>query len=267
MDSQITELKDVPESLSKLVINYCDPLFLTERQRANEKNVEKVNGTLTYINYKGQLWGVTNAHVSDMENSQRKLTLYGFGTQPICLSEVNAHGGFRALRQNGETSRPDIAIIKICETVKKVHFNSNSRKSICLDEWKYPDHSESLSTPVAFGFPTIHKTQDKLQTQSPLVLVTGHTSRNWSFDNEKITLHAGLPNDSDYFLSGISGGPIFHAEDRESNPLIIGIVFEGLPSKPEAESPLFGLNNVVVTGYTLTPDIFDGWLRELRFVD
>lgn len=275
MDSQIyweadmeftKEDKEVPENLSRLVIDYCDPLFISTRPLSQQKNIKKSNGTITYLKYKGQLWGITNSHVSECENSSKILALYGYGTPPIHLTEENFYGGFKSLQKNGDKSYPDIAIIKFCDKVKSTHFDSNFRKAIDLDRWEEPLENE-IVTPVAFGFPTEHKTQNGLVTSSPLVLVTGRISSGWSQHHNSFSFHAQLNGDSDYYLSGISGGPIFHAENREDNPLIIGITYEGSPGSKENESTLFGMNNAVVSGYTLTPKIFEQWLSDAGFID
>lgn len=260
------EEKEVPEILSRIVINYCDPLFISTRELSWQKNIKKSNGTITYIKYKGQLWGVTNSHVSECEDSKKILTLYGYRTPPIHLTEDNSYGGFRSLRKNGDTSYPDIAIIKICDKVKSTHLDRNFRKAIDLDSWEDPLENEII-TPVAFGFPTGHKTQNDLVTSSPLVLITGHISSSWSQHHNNFSFHAQLNDDSDYYLSGISGGPIFHAENREENPLIIGITYEGTPGSKENESTLFGMKNAIISGYTLTPKIFQQWLNDAGFID
>lgn len=49
--------------------------------------------------------------------------------------------------------------------------------------------------------------------------------------------------------------------------LIIGITYEGSPGSKENESTLFGMNNAVVSGYTLTPKIFEQWLSDAGFID
>lgn len=258
---QKTKEKPVPDELSELVVNYCDPLFISDRNRIHQSNVRKSNGTITYINYKNQLWGVTAAHVANLKNPKNRLTLCGCGTQPVYIAKSNTYGGFRLLRKNEDDKKnPDIAILKISNEIKINHFDSNLKKAIDLEKWEKPDTTEEIITPVAFGFPTEHKTQQGRVTLSDLVLVAGYISNKWSFYNDGFSFHAELQENSEYFLSGMSGGPIFHAEDREHDPLLIGIVYQGTPGGKYKEPPGLGMNNVFVFGHTLTPDIFDTWL-------
>ncbi|CED59169.1 Putative uncharacterized protein [Moritella viscosa] len=264
MEHIVDDEKAIPESLSRLIVDYCDPLFISNRQNIRQKDVEKSNGTITYVMYKQQLWGITNSHVAEYESEDKILALHGFNTPPVNIGQQNTYGSFKSLRKEGDTTRPDIAVVKICDKVKSSHFDANSKNAINLDEWKHPNENEII-TPVAFGFPTEHKYQNNVITCSPLVLATGRISGKWSGTRETFSFHAQLDKDSDFFLSGMSGGPIFHAEDRENNPLLIGIIYEGTPGSKEHKPTLFGLDNAIVSGYTVTPSIFEQWLTELGF--
>lgn len=66
MDSQIyweadmeftKEDKEVPENLSRLVIDYCDPLFISTRPLSQQKNIKKAMELSPTLSIKGNYGG------------------------------------------------------------------------------------------------------------------------------------------------------------------------------------------------------------------
>ena len=100
--------------------------------------------------------------------------------------------------------------------------------------------------------------------------VAAELNRVVSGNDESFLLASSLPEENTYYFSGMSGGPVYHVPDAEVDPTLIGIVYEGSPgSSAEWEArdsqAFFTKCDIQTTAYTLTPTIFEGWLRRAKF--
>ena len=259
--------------IDKIVVQHCEPLFLTDPFLVGGFSAERANGTITYIQYGGQLYGITCAHVYLQQYETEKwLTIHGEGPYVYQLGRFTAEGyksNFRSLRNKPDSDEPDIAIIYLGDTIKEVHFPKKGKSAINLDAWSDPCWEE-IEFPSAFGYPTEHKTQSTKFVESPLIHVTAEVTRTLSPHDSSFLLASTLDNEHGYFFSGMSGGPVFYAnEDGEIT--LIGIVYEGAPGSSKEwqardEQAFLTNNDIQIRAHIITPDIFQSWLKQVGLV-
>lgn len=127
-------MAEVPDKIHKIAATHCEPLFLSSPFMRDGHGVENANGTITFIQFLGRLFGVTCAHVyAQQALSGKWLTLHG---KDRCIYQLGIFGpeGYRSLfrslqKESGKTG-PDIAIIELGESVKQVHFERKGKQAI-----------------------------------------------------------------------------------------------------------------------------------------
>lgn len=255
-------MTNTPHRIHQIAAQHCEPLYLSTS--FSDHNAEKANATITFIRYRGELYGVTCAHVYHQQCASRKLlTLHGQERYIWNLST------FSPLRSNGVTEGPDIAITYLDKTFEEIHFPRKNKSAIDLDTWSSPNWSE-IKVPVAFGYPTEHKTRSSKYLQAPLLCVAAQVARTLSEHDNSFLLASSLSQGNTYYFSGMSGGPVYHVPDTESEPTLIGIVYEGTPgSSAEWEArgseAFLTRSDIQIRAYTLTPEIFGQWLKLAGF--
>lgn len=267
-------MAEVPDHIHKIAASQCEPLFLSLPLMRDGHGSEKANGTITYVEFRGRLFGVTCAHVYDQQALSGKwLTLHGTERYIFQLGNFGPDGYrslFRSLRTDENKSGPDIAIMELGESVKQIHFERKRKKAIELDTWKEPDWS-NINVPVAFGFPTEHKSQLGETVGASFLAVAAEVTRPMSPNDSAFLLASSLPDGNAYFFSGMSGGPVYHVPGPHASPVIIGIVFEGFPGSSaewnarDAQSFLTK-NDIQIRAHTFTSAIFEEWLRIAKFL-
>lgn len=266
-------MAEVPDHVHKVALSHCEPLFLSLPFLGDGHSSEKANGTITFIEYKGRIFGVTCAHVYDEQVTAGKwLTLHGKDRYIYQLGTFTQDGYkslLRPLRDKSDDG-PDIAIIELGESVRKIHFERKGKQAINLDNWAEPSWSE-IKVPVAFGYPTEHKTKPENLLSSQLVSVAAEATRAITANDESFLLASSLESDNTYFFSGMSGGPVYHVADPKANPTLIGIVFQGIPGssaewEARDEQSFLTRKDIQIRAHTLTPNIFDEWLRQAGFL-
>ena len=267
-------MADVPDHIHKLAATHCEPLFLSLPFIGNGHNADKANGTITFIEYKRRIFGVTCAHIYDEQIPSGKwLTLHGSKNYAYQLATFTPEGYislFRPLRDRISDRGPDIAIIELGESVREIHFERKGKQAINLDNWVEPNWSE-ITVPVAFGYPTEHKSKSENDISSPLIAVAAEATRPITETDESFLLASSLEVENTFFFSGMSGGPVYHVPDSDAAPIIIGIVFEGVPGSSKEwesrdEQSFLTSNDIQIRAHTLTPKVFDQWLRQARFL-
>ena len=264
----------VLDKIHKTVLSYCEPLFLSSPLLSDGHNYEKANATITFIEYQRRVFGVTCAHVYDQQVTSGKwLTLHGNGRYVFELGKFTQDGYqslFRTLRVNSKNEYPDIAVIELGESVRSTHFIRKGKKPISLDDWNEPEWP-NIQIAAAFGYPTEHKLQSNLTIKSPLCSVAAEVTNPISELNESFLLHSSLKAENNVFFSGMSGGPVFHIVDPFKPPILIEIVYEGTPGSSKewnerGEQSFLTNKHIQIKAHTLTPKIFDQWLRVARFL-
>jgi hypothetical protein len=260
------------EMLHKVAATNSEPLFLSPPWMDGGHTTEKANGTVTYISYKGGLYGVTCAHIYDYQFTSappkwltvhgQKRVIYQFGN----FDQSGYKSMFRSLRSSDATL-PDIAIIKLDVAYASIHMQAKGKVPIDLDSWIEPTWSD-LKSPVAFGYPTEHKTEADGFLRAPLIGVTAELTRPIGPIDESFLMASSLEQDNTYYFSGMSGGPVFcHFSD--SPPSIVGIVFEGSPGSSiewqnRTEESFYTKEDIQIRAHKLTPDVFQSWLSLAR---
>lgn len=256
------------EMLHKAAATHSEPLFLSPPWINGGHTMKKANGTITYISYKGSLYGVTCAHIYDyqFESSPPKwLTVHGQQRVIYQFGYFDQSGYksmFRSPRLPG-AMLPDIAIIKLDEAFASIHMQSKGKVPIDLDSWVEPTWSD-LKLPVAFGYPTEHKTESDGLLQTHLISVTAELPRPIEPNDESFIMTSSLEQESKYYFSGMSGGPVF-CHFSNALPSIVGIVFEGSPGSSiewqnRNEESFYTRKDVQIRAHKLTPDVFQNWL-------
>lgn len=266
-------MDDNTNKISKNLAANCEPLYLSKHFMLDGHSAEKANGTITYIKYKNMLYGVTCAHVYFHQKLGREdekiLTVFGerlcyqFGTHLEC--GYVSH--FKSLRKtHNDTSKPDIAIIRLDSSYKTIHLDRKEKKPIDLDNWTEPEW-KGIHMAMACGFPTEHKINDGQYVSAKFVQATIETTSPFSPEKESFLLHSTLDEENSIFFRGMSGGAIYYVNEKNNETTLIGILFEGFPSrsdewKDRPEESFLTKNDIQIRGYILTPTIFASWLRE-----
>lgn len=259
--------------IDKVVVQYCEPLFLTDPFLMGGHSSGRVNGTITYIQFGGQVYGVTCAHVYYQQYLLDKwLCIHGKGPYIYHFGRFTAEGyksNFLPLRKEADSHDPDIAIIYLGDSFREVHFPNKGKSAINLDDWVEPSWEE-IELPSAFGYPTEHKTQSSEFVESPLIHVTAEVTRKISPFDSSFLLASTLEEDHNYYFSGMSGGPVFHVCD-DSEITLIGIAYEGAPGSSKEwfardEQAFLTNRDIHIRAHTLTPEIFETWLRQVRLI-
>ena len=106
-------MTNIPEHIHKFAATHSEPLFLSAPFLGDGHGVEKANGTLTFIQYRGRIYGVTCAHVYYQQFfSGKSLTLHGkdryiYQLGQFTQSRYESH--FRPLRGEKDDVGLDIA--------------------------------------------------------------------------------------------------------------------------------------------------------------
>lgn len=262
-------MTSVSDNVLKIAAQNCEPLYLSDPFMCGGHDVEKANGTITFLRYCGEVYGVTCAHVFHQQIANGKwLTLHGIERYVYQLGSFTPSGyqsNFRPLRSDSGFGGPDIAIAHLGKSIEQIHFPRKNKSAIDLDAWSSPSWTE-IYIPAAFGYPTEHKTQSDDYLQAPLVGVAANVTRRISEHDESFLLASSLPDENTYYFSGMSGGPVYHVPETGSEPILIGIVYEGSPgSSAEWEArdsqAFLTKNDIQIWAHTLTPMIFKQWLR------
>jgi len=171
---------------------------------------------------------------------------------------------FRPLRKAGEMDGPDIAILPLDNSFKQIHLARKEKAPIDLDTWAEPNWSD-LTAPVAFGYPTEHKTDTEEFLQAPLAAVVAELTSPISPSNESFLMASSLPFENSFYFSGMSGGAVYAVSESDPQLTLVGIVFEGSPGSSQewelrGEESFLTKSDIQIRAHTLTPNIFDRWL-------
>ncbi|SEM89153.1 hypothetical protein [Palleronia pelagia] len=256
------------KSISKMMNMYCAPLFLQNAFLAEGHNAESVNATATFVRRKGHLYIVTCRHVKEhmAKNESWSANIHG-NRVLIPLNTWSEAGAVSTLQDIDDLGGTDICISYFSEYHLELVSGSKPKKPINLDKYLEPNWKD-INLCCAVGFPDKEKSEIETNVASSMIEVTAELVSPINPKNPMFALQSKLPQPSRYGFSGISGGPIFCVENDRLMP--IGITFEGAPSgRPIASSgdSFLQPEDIMVRGYTLTPEIFDEWLYSAGLTD
>jgi hypothetical protein len=244
---------------------YSDPLFLQDHFLSTGHNETIHNGTATFVNYRGHVYGCTCQHVSDAVDDPA-ITAGPHPTAALMVDRVVLNLSFwtaEGLRTALRTVTPgqgqhqvDVAIVELGHTWDMIR-EKKQKIAINLDEWEPPPWDDAHLCHAA-GYPDEHKSADGAILSAPMTLVTAELSSKLSDSSREFTLSSQLDKPHNFFFSGISGGPILATWGDRFSP--IGLVFEGEPSSRTATSGWAGPNDILIRGILLTPQRIEEWL-------
>lgn len=249
------------DALSENAAKHCAALVVTQNVLTNDKgwphfaepSDELRNGTLTFVETEGRVFGITCWHVVD--HFRKQLSQSGNPHSHTMRTMVNGFYvvGDRFIRPEQQFGDPpiDIAVRELDpEFVATI-----GKTPLSLD---LPTHApDDIEHGYAVGFPETMKYK-KMEDHTGyrismpqveiLAELQGVPTRRFTLFSEL----NGKPQQTDY--SGMSGGPIFWS--TEDNYGILGILYEGGTSADE--------RSVYVYGEVATPEVIKSWLREVR---
>lgn len=262
----------LPDHVDKAAFKHSDPLYLSPQFLQGGHTSFKANGTATYVRYQGGVYCVTCAHIYEEQfrvGAPLWLTLHGNNKVVWNLGHYTADGyrsNFVSLRSR-DPRGPDIAIMQMSDLLIEKQLLDRGKAPIDLDVWEEPDWSV-LRTPVAFGFPTEHKSDSDQHVRAPFLGVVAELARKISPSDETFLMASSLSEPNRFFFSGMSGGAVYAIADSEQHPLTaIGIVFEGSPGSSAEwaardSQSFMSRDDVQLRSQTMTPEIFGGWLAQ-----
>jgi hypothetical protein len=241
---------------------FSDPLFFQDFFMRNGHTDRTVNGTATFVQYRGKKYACTCRHIrsalSDPAVAPHPHPSLMLMVGRVCLNLSTFVGEelIPSLRL------PDDETIDVCVSeIPELHWTLLSEKkgkvAIDLDDWEPPPW-EKISLCFAAGYADGHKYVEGEKVKSPMIGGTANLVSSLDPSSRQFTLFSSLAEAHGYFFSGMSGGPILATWDESCQA--IGLIFEGSPSKPEAPSSFAGPNDIMIRGLLLTPERFAEWL-------
>ncbi|HET6431694.1 hypothetical protein [Dyella sp.] len=214
----------LPREISRPTASHCAALFygtLSNLIWKGSDNFIEGQGTLTFLRYKGHLFGVTNEHVV-----KKAIDAYEDKTdQYVFLVALQKHEQIRAMpiarfTQDDPHVPFDLAIFRLPECFldgsDKTPINLNQSTPILLAPG---------SKGLAVGFPGSHRKVVSPQTMSHRLFHVVATCHGIS--DRKIILQDAFDQPGpEHRFGGMSGGPVF-ALTGDHNYEFQGILFEG----------------------------------------
>jgi hypothetical protein len=275
-----------PESLPR---RHTDPAWLQDHFLGTGHDEKTRNATFTFIKRNGRHYAVTCRHVVDslsdaaivpavknptiaLHVGKAVLNLSYFTAQGLVLGVNSPKGG---TAQDGV----DVAIASLDGGYWHMLVKDKNKAPIDLDTWREPDWN-AVKYCLAAGYPDEHKEKVVGDTgpsvASPFAVVCAEATSKLGRNERLIVLSSALEKPHGYYFSGMSGGPIYAIEGHEQRKVEdeelfpVGIVFEGFPGSgrtdvhndSDAMTTFLTDRDLFFRALTLTPEIFDEWLRK-----
>ena len=277
-----TELESLPR-------RQTDPAWLQDHFLSTGHDDKTKNATVTFVKRRDRHYAVTCRHVAKSVENPQLIPGAKFPTialhvdrAVLNLSGFTARGHVQAVRSpDSDSDQKDIDIgIAPLDGGAHWHILATSKRKvpIDLDQWREPDWSK-VKYCLAAGYPDEHKNrvtnEGSEQVASPFFTVVAEIGSGLGRTVRIITLSSTLNEPHGYFFSGMSGGPVYAIEGREHETveddelLPVGIIFEGFPGsgRPDQQTASTATSfltdrDLFFRALTLTPEIFDEWLRD-----
>ena len=239
----------LPDNFFSDTAKHCTAIFIYNSPIGVEPTENDLNATLTLIEFKGTIYGITCKHVSDKEN------------RPIFATLTQ---GKRCVINNFIYPRHEIPIERPPDiAIRQIHPEfpqAIGKIPIRLEQNNLPDFN-TIRHAVAVGYPTKEKRRVDVQNGYRIQMPCVHALAEISSINKvngQLSLHSELEqiiqiND----FSGMSGGPVFWSTEEKYG--LLGIIYETLPPNPSANSLGEG-PRVNIKAELVTLERFENWL-------
>lgn len=267
------------------------PIWLQDFYLKTGHDENTRSGTATFVMRKGIPYVCTCRHIMDavkdpkmVPNSKFPVLALTVETNHLNLGRITANGvelSMRAPRAASKQEEIDIAIAQLPANYWDILNTRKNKLAIDLDAWKEPNWA-NVRYGLAHGYPDEHKKKksenDVDYVANQLITVVAEVGSKLARETRTITLNSELRDAHSWYFSGLSGGPLYVAEGMQERKVEehelfpVGIVFEGFPSSGrddvaasrDAASAFLSDKDLFVRALTLTPEIFDEWVRECQ---
>lgn len=248
----------MPDRFFSDTAKHCVAIFICNSRIGVEANSNDSNATLTFIDFKGKVYGITCKHVveicKDRDVSEGNICFctltkgkYFILNEFICPpSEVFLYPA------------PDIAIRQMHpdfpQAIGKIPIKLEQNNLPALNTIRHA---------VAVGYPTKDKRRVDVQNGYCIEMSCVHAlaeTSSISKSNGQLSLHSELKEPVQVKdFSGMSGGPVFWSTETEYG--LLGITYEALPPNPPKKS-LGGSPRIAIKAELVTLERFKGWLNQ-----
>ncbi len=257
------------DSHHKYAVSVCVPLYIGHPMLLDGHSSANENATATLIGYKGRKYALTCRHVVlDAVKSNPGCVprfhlgraIYHMGGAFRYIEPASAQPSIVEGAGANDDRTPDVAIADITE----IWALFEAIEKVCIElEWLNEPDWLDVKTCIGAGFLNEHKKQTAQHVVADLVLIIANLVRAPVAGGDTIYFQSVLKDPHQLSFSGISGGPVFVAEDEEKlHP--IGVIFEGFPGskKTVAVESIMGDNFVAIGALRLSSDTFGRWLKK-----
>lgn len=272
---------------------YCCPIYITSMYGLMFENEESVlpqgeqlpntrNGTLTFVEFNDQIYGITCRHVvkelDDQNSLKQRENIQKYGEEVKFVEEAQLHfffpkGDFQ-IHINSKFHKvvgdeyigkhPDVAIARI----SKGKLDQIGRKAIRFEKiCQVATEQIANSYGIATGYPE-KKRRYNIDSRnlgelgiSNLVAIAPFNT----ITEDKIVLFAELDEEVDADnISGISGGPIFYMDEIDFG--MVGIISQGRDinlSKSVPNESAFSGSTLWIDGVRISKDNLENWINQI----
>lgn len=269
---------------------FCAPIFITcsfgislEQNRnliSKNDNLPKIrNGTLTFVEYKKQIYGLTCRHVIKNLEDENEMMIKKYSSKygideskiknffyffiPQIQNQIHINSQFHPVPNDSLFNEgPDVSIARIKpELLKQI-----GRNPIPLGE----DITECQNNfngccGIATGYPEQkRKTIESINRLNIISIpcLTAYSSFLPNTDDTSLRLYAELSEEPDAdVLSGMSGGPILWSTGHSWG--LAGLIKEGLDLKTRKQGAIMPKPAISIEGERIGPQKIIEWIREL----
>lgn len=248
----------VPDNFFSDTAKHCAAIFICNTRIGVEPNQNDLNATLTFVDFKDKIYGITCKHVVDICKDKDA------SMKNICFCTLTK-GKYFILNdficpqsKIFVSPAPDIAIRQMHpdfpQAVGKIPFK--------LEQNNLPDLN-TIKHAIAIGYPTEEKKKIDVQNGYRIEMPCIHALAEISSidkNNGQLSLHSELEQTVQVKdFSGMSGGPVFWSTEVEYG--LLGITYEALPPNPPEDS-LGGGPRITIKAELVTPSLFKNWIAK-----